>query len=180
MESFLSIEELCEAGVVDGYKPEAINATSLDIHLGNTIYVERYVDAQQVIDYRKREQLSVTKIVMDPEIGYVLRPGEFILAHSVEIFHLPDNLDLEYYLKSSMARIGLEHLHSGHCDPGWHGSSLTLELKNLTQWHSIRLRPGDAIGQMIFYKVQSVPRERSYSVRGRYNKDGQTAMGIKV
>ena len=179
MESYNSIKSLCEQGVVEGYKPSAINATSLDIHLGNTILVERYTDGDQIVDYRAREKLSMETIKLDPERGYVLRPGEFILAQSEEIFHLPNNIDLEYYLKSSMARIGLEHLHAGHCDPGWNGSVLTLELKNLTQWHSIRIRPGDAIGQMIFYKVEEVSKEQSYSTVGRYNGD-KVVSGIKL
>jgi deoxycytidine triphosphate deaminase len=78
-----------------------------------------------------------------------------------------------------MARIGLEHLHAGHCDPGWNGSVLTLELVNLTQFHSIRIRPGDAIGQMIFYKVEEVSKEQSYSTVGRYNGD-KSVSGIKL
>lgn len=37
-------------------------------------------------------------------LSFLLMPGEFILAQSVEVFNLPDDLSAEYKLKSSMAR----------------------------------------------------------------------------
>lgn len=170
------IARLLDQGVVKGGRADAINAASLDVHLGAKVLVE--LPTTHTLDYRAREHL-VTREVVLPEGGYVLYPGEFILAHTEEVFHLPDWCSAEYKLKSSMARIGLEHMNAGWCDAGWHGSSLTLELKNLSQHHAIRLRPGDAIGQMIFFQHDAVPLERSYATRGRYNNDGQTAKGLK-
>jgi deoxycytidine triphosphate deaminase len=77
-----------------------------------------------------------------------------------------------------MDRIGLDHANAGWADPGWTGSVLTLELKNLTQETPIRLRPGDPIGQMVFFSCTSVPEDKSYAVRGRYNGDTSVS-GIK-
>lgn len=149
-----------------------VNSASIDIRLGSNILVETVSsDRPLLIDYRQREPLTMKSVNIDGEDGYVLRPGEFILAQSLEIFHLPNNLSCEYKLKSSMARIGLEHLNAGWCDAGWHGSVLTLELINISRYHSIRLRSGDAIGQMVFYEHDPVPEDRSYAARGRYNKD---------
>jgi dCTP deaminase len=105
------------------------------------------------------------------ETGYDVSPGEFIITESIETFNLPMWLSAEYKLKSSMARIGLEHLNAGWADAGWHGSKLTLEFKNMLQWHCIKLRPGDAIGQVVFFKHTLVPVDKSYAARGRYNND---------
>jgi deoxycytidine triphosphate deaminase len=55
---------------------------------------------------------------------------------------------------------------------------LTLELVNVSRHHSIIIRPGDPIGQMVFFRHAPVPHERSYAARGRYNKD-QTVRTIK-
>jgi dCTP deaminase len=98
-------------------------------------------------------------------------PGEFILAHTMETFNLPDNICAEFKLKSSGARTGLENALATWCDCGWNGSTLTLELKNLLRYNSLRLTPGMYIGQMIFYKVTEVPKDRSYATIGRYNND---------
>lgn len=60
-----------------------------------------------------------------------------------------------------------------NCDPGWHGSVLTLELSNSLRYHSLRLRPGMRIGQMIFLRGEPVPESASYASRGKYNGDSQ-------
>lgn len=169
---------LLDQGVIEGWKDTAVNAASLDIHLGSKIMRETYSDhVQSVVDYRARQRLNMTTIDLD-EDGYVLHPGEFILAQSAEIFNLPLDVSAEYKLKSSMARIGLEHMNAGWCDAGWHGSVLTLEFKNMSRYHSIRIRPGDAIGQIVFFRHAPVELDQSYAVRGRYNRD-LTVSGIK-
>ena len=108
-----------------------------------------------------------------------LQPGQFVLAHTFEQFNLPTDICAEFKLKSSGARIGLNNMLATWCDNGWHGSVLTLELHNVTRHHTIRLRPGDKIGQMIFYRTTPVPDDRSYAARGRYNKDS-SAQQIKL
>lgn len=178
--SLLSHNELVQLvadGVIVGVKPEAINATSIDIHLGDTIMLEP--DLPRTIDYRKREPALEDSYTMIPEYGYVLEPGEFLLGQSEEMFNLPNNISAEYKLKSSMARIGLEHMNAGWCDAGWNGSVLTLEFKNMLRYSNVRIRPGDAIGQMIFFRHEPVGDEASYATRGRYNGD-TTVKGIKI
>ena len=109
----------------------------------------------------------------EPPAGpeYVLRPGDFALAHTREIFHLPDDIAIEYKLKSSLARAGLGHLLAGWGDPGWHGAALTLELVNHLQVHDLILRPGMPIGQVVFWRGRAVPAHASYATRGQYNGD---------
>lgn len=170
--TLLAYPELCELveqGVITNVRDGAINASSIDIHLGEKALVERRAPTYRhgVISYSKREPLEMDEV--DCFEGVVLEPGAFILASSVEMFNLPNNISAQYRLKSSMARIGLEHLNAGHCDAGWHGSVLTLELKNITQYHAIRLQAGDPIGQMAFFRHSEVPEDRSYAARGRYN-----------
>lgn len=174
------LTKLAASGIISPVDPKSINATSIDIHLGNTLLIERVPDGyyHRIIDYRNRAPLIMDKIVMDDN-GYVLKPNEFILAQSIEVFNLPNDISAEYKLKSSMARIGLEHMNAGWCDAGWNGSVLTLEFRNMTNYHSIRIRPGDAIGQMIFFQHESVPDEASYASRGRYNGD-KSVSGIKA
>lgn len=147
-----------------------VNASSIDIRLGRRLLREVPPDEDTPVDYRARECLNMAEQLYDGE-GWVIRPGEFVLTESEEVFHLPNHLSFEYTLKSSMARIGLEHLTAGWADAGWHGSVLTLELKNMNQHHPIRIRPGDAIGQITFFAHEPVPDDKSYAARGRYNND---------
>lgn len=168
--SYNELSALVRDGVIEGAVEAAINAASIDIHLGNRIMVEECIPEGTVVDYTSRGRPRMVELLLD-EDGYVLEPGEFILAQSREVFHLPRHISAEYKLKSSMARIGLEHMNAGWCDAGWHGSVLTLEFKNMLRYHSIRICPGDAIGQMVFFAHTQVPERASYAARGRYNND---------
>jgi dCTP deaminase len=102
-----------------------------------------------------------------------MSPGEFVLAQTQEMFYLPNDLAFEYKLKSSMARNGLNHLLAGHADPGWHGSVLTLEFHNISQFHPLILKTGMKAGQLVFHRGEPVPAEASYAVRGQYNNTDQ-------
>ena len=170
--SLLSYTELCELveqGVIGPVEPKAINAASIDVRLGNDIIIEQYRNLLDAVDIHKREVFPH----VNHKIGdyYDLQPGEFILAHTMEVFNLPNDICAEFKLKSSGARTGLGNALATWCDAGWHGSTLTLELKNLLRYSALRLTPGMYIGQMIFYRVTEVPTERSYATIGRYNKD---------
>ena len=171
--SLLSYNELCELverGVIGPVEPSAINAASIDVRLGKEIVVERFTDDRfRPIDIHKREVFPSLKHEITTH--YDLEPGEFILAHTMETFNLPNDICAEFKLKSSGARTGLENALATWCDAGWTGSTLTLELKNLLRYSSLRLTPGMYIGQMLFYRIAEVPQERSYATVGRYNND---------
>ena len=166
--SFNELLQLVEQGVITDVPYEHINAASIDVRLGSDILIERAI--LRSVSLRDRENLVMESLSLDNS-GYRLDPGEFILAHTLEKFNLPNDICAEFKLKSSGARIGLNNVLATWCDAGWHGSALTLELQNVTRHHSIILRPGDRIGQMLFYRVSPVPADRSYAARGRYNGD---------
>lgn len=183
----LEIEELVSLGHMLNVDPSCINAASLDLRLGNTVFIEKNTISIDVatmqpcttcIDYSKREKLNM--LVRDiPGDGIEIQPGEFFLAHTIEHCNFPDDMAALFRIKSSMGRIGLEHLDAGWVDPGFHGS-LTLEFKNVTQAHSIRLHKGDKIGQLVFLKGNAVPSDLSYRTKGNYNgHSGVAQAGFK-
>lgn len=168
----MSYTELClliEAGVINA--PEsAVNATSIDVRLGEWVHVERAPHGGGVVDLMHRDAPSMSPIRMT-DAGYALQPAEFVLAHTLESFHLPNDISAEFKLKSSLARSGLQHALAGWCDAGWHGSQLTLELTNATREHRLLIRPGMKVGQVIFYRHREVPDHASYARKGQYNGD---------
>lgn len=172
--TLLAYNELCELveqGVITNVKPEQINSSSIDLTLGKKLMLEKYFDFPPVLNLKQRHPLTSVEWDMQVRGPCLLHPGEFILAHSEQVFNLPPNISAEYKLKSSMARIGLEHLNAGWCDAGWHGSVLTLELKNMTHNHIIELEESVGIGQVVFFRHEPVPKDKSYATRGRYNND---------
>lgn len=161
------ILQLIQNGEMHGVNLDNVNAASLDVCLGNEIYVEEFRQTSIPVDYRRRERLNMRRVEL-PDTGYAIRPGEFFLAHTVEKCNFADDTAALFRIKSSMGRIGLEHMDAGWVDPGFNGK-LTLEFKNMTSYHNILLRPGDKIGQLIFFKGEPVNAEQSYRTRGNYN-----------
>lgn len=177
--SYIELHDLVDRGVITNVDPAHINASSIDIRLGNTLIVERNCgERYTVVDPHTRTNFPQDTVVIGNGYHYDMAPGEFVLAHSVETFNLPNDISAEFRLKSSGARSGLNNLFACHCDAGWHGSSLTLELHNCLRFTAIRLTPGMRIGQMLFHRHTPVPDDKSYAARGRYNHD-QVVSSVK-
>lgn len=163
----------CDPPVISNVKASMINSSSIDLTLGKIILVElpkREKSTPHRVVLKSRKPLPMRRLDITGK-QFLLTPGQFILAHTQQVFNMPNYLSAEYKLKSSMARIGLEHCTAGWVDAGFTGSVLTLEMKNMTQNSTIVLQEGDLIGQICFFKHSEVPEEKSYTKRGRYNGD---------
>jgi dCTP deaminase len=146
-----------------------VNGASIDITLGDHVRCE-IPSGVQLVDLAEKKAPTMQQEEIGDD-GFYLHPRQFILAHSREVFNLPNDLACEFKLKSSLARSGLGHALAGWCDPDWHGSQLTLELFSSLQYHTLILRKGMKIGQMVFFRGKPVPLDRSYRARGQYNGD---------
>lgn len=153
------IAALCAAGGVEGYDAALINPASLDVRLGERILIES-VQSPDLVPYPLHHH--------DEGNPYLWQPGQFILAHTQEILHMPDDLVGEFRLKSSRAREGVDQALAIWIDPGYHGSSLTLELRNNRQLHPIPIWCGMRIGQLVWHRLSAKPTN-SYRDTGRYN-----------
>lgn len=168
---------LVESGAIENVKPEYINGASVDLTLADGFFVEALPVERSVVRLGAKETPEMRRM----EGHLILNPGDFALAATEQIFHLPNDVAGHYMLKSSLARAGLQHLFAGFADPTWNGSALTLELQNVLRHHSLLLRPGDKIGQMVFWRGQPVPPEASYATRGQYNgtPGAQQSLGVR-
>lgn len=152
---------LINDGMVQNHHRDLINPASLDLRLGNLIMLESVTSHQMI-------PLDISHYTVDHP--YDLVPGQFILAQTMETFNMPEDIAGLFFLKSSRAREGYENLHAGYADPGWHGSTLTLELKNARQLQPLPIYPGLKIGQMVFFRMSTKPAI-SYADVGHYNND---------
>ncbi len=152
------IRTLCNGGgAVSPFSMEFINPASIDVRLGKNLMIETPHEADlELIDISE-----YTK-----ENPYLLHPGEFVLAETVEKFRIPDRISAQFVLKSSRAREGYQHLLAGWIDPGYRGR-LTLEIKNIRRYHAIPLYTGMRIGQIVFHHMSQVP-VKSYAETGHY------------
>jgi dCTP deaminase len=145
--------------VIDPYIPEAVQPSSVDLHLDRRFRVFRN-SRYPYIDVRA-EQPELTELVeIGAEEPFILHPGEFVLGSTFERVELPNDLVARLEGKSSLGRLGLLiHSTAGYVDPGWEGN-LTLELSNVANL-PITLYDGMKIGQISFQRLSS-PVEVGY------------------
>lgn len=178
MLSYTELIELWDAGVITGLKSlSQIQGSSIDVQLGSKIEAE--LPGDHIIVLRDRQPMGMSSVFLDyPGAHYDLKPKEFILAHTVEKFNMPDDLSATFHLKSTSARSAIGHLLAVHIDPGFNNSVLTLEIENVSRYHTVRLHWQDLIGQIIFWRHTKVPLDASYRHKGHYNGD-LTVSGVK-
>jgi len=150
-----------EAGriVIDPFTPDAIQPSSVDLHLDRRFRVFRN-SRYPYIDVRA-DQPELTELVeISGDEPFILHPGEFVLGSTLERVELPNDLVARLEGKSSLGRLGLLiHSTAGYVDPGWEGN-LTLELSNVANL-PITLYDGMKIGQISFQRLSS-PAEVGY------------------
>jgi dCTP deaminase len=145
--------------VIEPYAPDAVQPSSVDLHLDRRFRVFRN-SRYPYIDVRA-EQPDLTELVaVEGDEPFILHPGEFVLGSTLERVALPEDLVARLEGKSSLGRLGLLiHSTAGYVDPGWDGN-LTLELSNVANL-PITLYDGMKIGQISFQRLSS-PVEVAY------------------
>lgn len=138
-----------------------IQPASIDIRLGSMFSIIEdlpagIIDLDHEIQYRTMETER-----------YVLLPGQFVLATTMEYIELPDNLTAFVEGRSSLGRMGLFIQNAGWVDPGFKGE-ITLELFNANRC-AIELKAGRRVGQLVFAEMDDCAL---HPYRGKYQ--GQT------
>lgn len=134
-----------------------IQPASIDIRLGDTFSVVED-NSSGIIKMDSKTEYKTIKTDT-----YILLPGQFVLATTMEYFELPDDLTAFVEGRSSLGRMGLFIQNAGWVDPGFKGE-ITLELFNANRC-AIELKSGRRVGQLVFAKMD-FPALNPYS--GKY------------
>jgi dCTP deaminase len=154
-------EELASGHIiVEPLGERCIQPASIDIRIDRQIRVFLGPEQYSVVDVRT-DLNGITKLSEIPDpLPYVLEPGQFILANTIENVELPDDVVARLEGKSSLGRLGLMvHATAGYVDPGFKGQ-LTLEISNIARAR-IGIFFGMRIGQISFLRL-STPAENPY------------------
>ena len=144
---------------LDPYDESLIQPSSIDVRLDRWFRVFNNTKYTHIDPSQQQDELTSLVEVPDGE-PFVLHPGEFVLASTLEVVTLPNDLAGRLEGKSSLGRLGLlTHSTAGFIDPGFSGH-VTLELSNVANL-PITLWPGMKIGQLCIFRLSS-PAEHPY------------------
>ena len=138
---------------IDPFENELVQPSSIDVRLDRRFRVFNNQKYTHIDPAARQDDLTAPVEVASDE-PFVLHPGEFVLASTLEVITLPADLAARLEGKSSLGRLGLlTHSTAGFIDPGFSGH-VTLELSNVANL-PITLWPGMKIGQLCLFKLSS-------------------------
>ncbi len=149
-----------------------LGSCSVDCRLGSTFRVFEH-SRNAFIDPRNPTSLNdaMRKIVVPAGEAFMMQPGDFALASTVESLELPDDLLARLEGRSSLGRLGIiVHSTAAVFEPGWRGSA-TMELGNLGRM-AVALYPGMRICSFTFERLSS-PARTPYNLKPNRKDLGQ-------
>lgn len=132
-----------------------LGSISVDFRLGSTFMMFEH-SRYSHIDPRKSESIGDAMRTIEVPEGdpFIMQPGDFALASTIETLELPDDLLGRLEGRSSIARLGITvHSTAALFEPGWVGTA-TMELSNLGRM-AVALHPGMRVCAFSFEPVSS-------------------------
>ncbi len=135
--------------------PTQLGSVSVDFRLGATFMMFEH-SRHSYIDPRHPQSIGEAMRTIEVAIDepFIMQPGDFALASTVESLELPDDLLGRLEGRSSIARLGITvHSTAAVFEPGWFGTA-TMEMSNLGRM-AVALYPGMRICAFSFQTVSS-------------------------
>jgi dCTP deaminase len=159
---------------------EQLGPTSLDVRLGpdflvmrrsNLSHLDPLLDDAVVAAQMEAAWRECRLPCGEP---FILHPGEFALAATLEHVRLPLDIAARLEGRSTWGRLGLQiHATAGFVDPGFAGA-LTFELSNVSMV-PLTLYPGVRIGQLCFFEGEASQLSYTAKTYTKYSGKASTA-----
>lgn len=134
--------------------------------------------------YKKQNKEFEKKLanIKDDELVIPLEPHECILGHTNEFIGTRTTVESDCSIasivkcRSSMGRNNITICScSGYVDCDYF-NRITLELRNLSRYHTTFLVVNRRVGQIIFFKCNKISDDTAYNVKGKY----QTSSDLQI
>jgi dCTP deaminase len=131
------------------FQPASVDLRLMGPYLGRQGKTIKTIDLSTPVESALMGQAGEKKVL--------IRPGDFLLAQTMEVVRIPADAIGRVEGRSSVGRLGLSiHVTAGFIDPGFHGS-VTLELANLGPYDLV-LQDGIRICQLAIESMTGRPR----------------------
>jgi dCTP deaminase len=150
-----------------------LGSCSIDLRLGNTFRVFEHSRHAYIDPFKESIAHETTReIIIKEDEPFIIQPGDFVLATTVEYIEVPDDLTGRLEGRSSIGRLGVViHSTAANIECGFKGH-ITLELANMGKM-PVALYAGIRICSISFEELTS-PAEVPY-----YKKKGAKYVGQK-
>ena len=139
-----------------------LGSVSIDLRLGYKFRIFEHSKFPYIDPYEEKFSRDVTREVkVGQNEPFILQPGDFVLATTVESFTLPNDLLARLEGRSSLGRLGIVvHSTASIFEPGFSGK-VVMELGNMGRI-PVALYPGMRVCALTFEKL-TTPAEIPYS-----------------
>ncbi len=153
-----------------------LGSCSIDLRLGNTFRVFEHSRHPYIDPFKKSISDEVTReIKIKNREPFIIQPGDFVLATTVEDVEISDDLLGRLEGRSSIGRLGIViHSTAAAIDAGWRGH-ITLELANMGKM-PVALYPDMRICSISFEQLSS-PADVPYYKKKSAKYVGQKGPG---
>lgn len=153
-----------------------LGSCSVDLRLGRNFRVFNHSKVAYIDSMNSKFAHDMMKeIVLDDREPFILQPGDFVLATTVETIELPEDLLGRLEGRSSLGRLGIVvHSTASIFDPGFCGV-VVMELGNMGRM-PVALYPGMRICSMSFEELSSpakVPYNKKKSAKYLHQTSAQ-------
>jgi len=152
----------------------ALGSCSIDLRLGSTFGVFEHSRYPYIDPTRKNPLVDfMREVVVKEGEPFILQPGDFVLASTLEHLSLPIDLVARLEGRSSLGRLGIVvHSTASIFEPGFVGA-VVMELGNLGRL-PVALYPGMRVCAMTFETLSS-PAKVPYSKKKSAKYMGQSS-----
>lgn len=150
-----------------------LGSCSIDLRLGRRFRVFNHSKVAYIDPNNTKLPDMMTEVVVKNGESFILQPGDFVLATTIESFQLPDNLLARLEGRSSLGRLGIVvHSTASVFEPGWDGV-VVMELGNLGRM-PVALYPEMRVCALTFEELSS-SADIPYNKKKSAKYSGQSA-----
>ena len=188
----VDIQNCMQSGqvIIEPFEPKLLNSSSYDVRLGGWFYLAERVghrvdfspyDEAEVSSYYRGPYKAISHAkwceehrrqlfsgISEDELIIVLKPGECILAHTIEYIGAAYGATTMMKARSSLGRINV----SACDDAGWgdvgYINRWTMEVRNKNREVWVPLVVGMPIAQVVFFWVENA--DINYAEKGNYQR----------
>lgn len=131
-----------------------LGSCSIDLRLGLKFRIFEHSRYPFIDPQNPRSEDVTRELTVAENEPFILQPGDFVLATTIESFSLPDDLLARLEGRSSLGRLGIVvHSTASIFEPGFSGT-VVMELGNMGRM-PVALYPGMRICALTFEKLTS-------------------------